>query len=415
MDARETASTGAGFRDDASATIRRVRDSLTQVVSTIPGFTYRRPNDLAAELGLDPKLAWKIGRCIEAPDPFVAAQLIPGPAGIKTFLRAAARRRVPAEQVEELRESVDRFCELVRTHAGSRKNFNMLATGIADTKLASADAEHRRKAYEGNSFIWGVHARTIFRTNLLRPCRDSDRWDLLTIRGFIDFCRLRPNVAWRLSRPSSVDDTHARHTEVPSEAIDPGPAAEGIDVPLLADFCTRPLPQFRAVVGPLGHQEYEFVAASVGNTARMSCVTGEVLRRVEPRYRSDRYETLALMFPVRLPAEVLVFDALVHRDLFADRGAFKGGLFGDLFGGGPTLRYEDADRLPLHDPLQDLGAGLDAARTPDIPRYLDMLRYSLARVGWDGDEFEVYRLRMQYPPIPATVEIKRPLPPPPAR
>jgi hypothetical protein len=111
-----------------------------------------------------------------------------------------------------------------------------------------------------------------------------------------------------------------------------------------------------------------------------------------------------------VPAEVLVLDVLVHRDLFADGGAFKTDLYGDLFGGGPALRYEEADLLPLHEPLQRLGTGPEAARTPDIPRYHEMLRYSLDRAGWDGDRFDVYRLRMQYPPIPTTVVFRRPLP-----
>ena len=398
------------FREDAAVTIRGVRDSLAQVVSRIPEFSYRRPNDLAVALDLDPKLAWRIGRCLEEPDLFAAAQLLPGPAGIKTFLRAAARRHVPSDLVDSLRVQADRFSEMVRLHAGNRKNFNMLVTGVTESQRVRFDAEHRRKAFEGNSYIWGVHARTIFRANIVQPSADGEHWDLVTVRGFIDFRRMRPQVAWRLTRPSSVNDSHIRQPVEVFEPIDPVACQANGGVPLLPQFCTQPLPRFRPVIGPTGGTEFEFVAESIGKSSQLSCVTGELIRRLEPRYRHDQYETFSTMFPIRMPAEVLVFDLVVRRDLFPDRQGFSAGLYGDLFGGGPGLRYEDADRIPMADTLQFLGAGVEVARTPDIPQYVDMLNHSLAQAGWNLGEFDVYRLRMQYPPIPATAEISRPLP-----
>lgn len=409
---RETGNSHSGndFCRDAAVTVGRVQDLLSKVITHIPNFIYRRPNDIATALGIDPKLAWRIGRCIEDPDPLVAAQLIPGPAGIRTFLQAVTEKQVPIEQIDAVRHSLDRFTELVRTHAGSRKNFNMLATSAGDTNRSHADVEHRRKAFEGNSYVWGVHARTIFRCNVACPSSDPDLFDWLTIRGYVDFCGTRPNVAWRITSPSSVDDKHTMHAPLTSTPVEPKSQPGNTVPPLLHDFCSQPLPRFRSVVGPDGRLEYEFVAPSVGNTARLTCITGEVLRRAEPRFKGDIYHRFATTFPVRLPAEFLVFDVLVHRDLFTDGIPLKAELFSDLFGGGPALRYESTDLLSLPEPLRNLGTGLDVARTSDIPRYSEMLHYVFDRIGWPGDQFDVYRLRMRYPPIPTTAKISRQLP-----
>lgn len=411
MSASRTDQRSLDFAAQTESVIQRLRRALANVIAGVPGLTYRRPNDLAGALDLDPKLAWRVGRCIAGGDPFACAQFLPGPTGMRAFLHAAQRRAAPAESLDSARQAFEAFRELVHTHAGTRKSFNMLAAGLATSERVRADVEHRRLTFEGGTYVWGVQARTIFRVNIVHPSESPRTWDLATIRGFIDFRRIRPNVAWRIARAASVDCAHSVHTAQLRSVLDPR-AADG--VPLLTEFCSRPHPQFRPVVGAHGEREFEFVASSVGNTARITCVTGEALREVEPRYRTELYPEFCSMFPVRMPAEVLVFDLLLHRTLFANGGPLRAELYGDLFGGGPTVRYEPSDRLPLHDPLDHLGTGPDAALTPDIPRYPDMLHYALDRLGWDGQEFDLYRLRMQYPPIPTTLMLCKPLPAAPA-
>jgi hypothetical protein len=395
------------FAADVESVVCRLRDSMADVIARVPGLTYRRPNDLAADLGLATKLAWKVGRCVDVADPFAAAQFVPGPTGMRAFLRAAQRRGVPKPALDVARAAFEDFRKLVQTHGGTRKSFDMLAAGLAGTDQMRADLEHRRLAFEGNTYVWGVRARTIFRANIVHPSSDLETWDLATVRGFIDFRCMRPKVAWRIARPASVDRSHNVHSELSRGALDPR-AADG--VPLLIDLCSQPVPQFRPVIGLGGDVEFEFVESRVGNTGRMTCVTGELVRRIEPRYRTELYPDLCVMYPVRTPAEVLIFDLLVHESIFGGGEPPTPELYSDLFGGGPSVRYEPADRLPLHDPLVYLGNGPDVARTPDIPRYPEMLRYALEQTGWNGRELKLYRLRMQYPTMPTTLMLRKPLP-----
>ncbi|NLG42903.1 MAG: hypothetical protein GX547_06630, partial [Phycisphaerae bacterium] len=147
------------FAAEAESVVCRLRDSMADVIARVPGLTYRRPNDLAADLGLATKLAWKIGRCLDVADPFASAQFVPGPTGMRAFLRAAQRRGVPKPALDVVRQAYEDFRKLVRTHGGTRKSFDMLAAGLAGTDQMRADLEHRRLAFEGNSYIWGVRAR----------------------------------------------------------------------------------------------------------------------------------------------------------------------------------------------------------------------------------------------------------------
>ena len=58
---------------------------------------------------------------------------------------------------------------------------------------------------------------------------------------------------------------------------------------------------------------------------------------------------------------------------------------------------QDSDLLPLTERAEYLGDGIDAARTPLIPRYADLLSYAMQRTGWRPEDFRVFRCRVDYP------------------
>lgn len=395
---------------DAVQAIRQMRSALAAMVMGIPGLRFRKPNDLSNALGLDPKLAWKIGRSLEESDPFAAAQYLPGPTGIKKLVAAASHHDTPPELIEATRAASDNFNAIVRHQAGTRKNFNILMTGNSRAIRPSAEIEHRRRAFEGNSYVFGVYARTIFRTCITMPSENPDWWDFATLRGFIEFCRLRPNVAWRMTSPASVDAERAYHHPAEHIPIDPNASTDPNTLPLMLDHCTHPLPKFRRIKGPYGDTEFEFVADSVGIDSRINCVTGQMLHHFEPRYRTEAYDNLCFSFPIRTPAHVAVFDVLINRRLFETTDALRVKLCNDLFGGGPGFYYEHSDRLPLLEELSYLGRGPDVAVTTDIPGYLQMLQLAMRRFGCVADDYDVYRIRIEYPPITTRLLIERPYP-----
>jgi hypothetical protein len=385
-----------------------VRATLLGIIAAVPGLAYRRPNDLAVCLGLDAKLAWNVGRCVESSDHFAAALHIPGPKGMRTFLRAARRRGAPSTALRAADDAFQSFCTLVREHAGARKRFNGLVASFVSTNRGRAEIEHRRLLFEGSTYIWGVLARTVFRTIITHPSADAATWDGAILQGVIDFRRTRPGVQWRMHPAVSVDRRHHIHVEACGRPLDERVGDH--EIPLLRDFCTRPIPRFRHVKGAFGRPEYEFTEDAVGETGRRDCVIGEYVPQIEPRYRTELYDDFSATLRLRTPAEVAVLDLLVHRDLFDDAAPVSIELYSDLFGGGPAVHYESSDRLPLHEQIEYLGSSLDAGASTDIPQYTEMLQFAVRRLGWAEDTFALHRLRMQYPPIGTTLMLRRALP-----
>lgn len=394
-----------GFEIEVQAVLQRLQSAFGNVVSAIPGLRYERPNDLATELRLDPKLAWKIGRLVAAPDPRAALEYLPGDAAVKLFVRAAAARKAPSATLRTLEEAVHEFGRLVQQHAGSRKTLSMMLAGQSQAAARLA-VEHRRAAFEGNSYIWGVQARTIFRTYIIHPSADPEMWDGVVLRGVVDLCCLRANTAWRFCEPHSVDDTHRLHTHLAYERLDPG-VTEGPD--LLPLFCSKPVPRFRVVTGVLGMRQYLMADGRLGHGDRTTCISGSILRAAEPRYRNPEYQTFAAACNVRTPAESLVLDLLVHPEILG-RGPLQAHLYSDLYGGAVEYRYEPSDSLPLDDLPQYLGRGIDRAAVEGIPRYRELLAFALDRVGWSAAGFDLYRLSIPYPALNTTLMLQHELP-----
>jgi hypothetical protein len=96
----------------------------------------------------------------------------------------------------------------------------------------------------------------------------------------------------------------------------------------------------------------------------------------------------------------------VHRELFA--GVTRDlRIFGELIS--HTSR-DERDRLPVAERLHHLGRGLERVRTAEIPRYADILGAVFDKTGWKADDFDVYRVRMRYPPMPVSVMIRHEMP-----
>ena len=57
-----------------------------------------------------------------------------------------------------------------------------------------------------------------------------------------------------------------------------------------------------------------------------------------------------------------------------------------------------------------LGRGTAVLHSPDFPRQSEMAAYVLDHLGWDGNEFDVYQMRLEYPITPSTTFLSWDLP-----
>ena len=51
-----------------------------------------------------------------------------------------------------------------------------------------------------------------------------------------------------------------------------------------------------------------------------------------------------------------------------------------------------------------------AVRIPEGPRYHEMLDYAFSRLGWNREEFGLFRVRMKYPVVPTSLRLYHALP-----
>ena len=403
------------FGDHSAEVLDHLRGAVATIIQAVPELPSPRPVDIAERLGIDSKLAWKIANVIDGGDPFRAAQYVPGTAAFRIFLRAAANRNVPKALIASAKAAFGSYRDLVDTHAGSRPAFDMMLAGHAQEDCTRADLDHRRLMFLGSSYVWGLQARVVLRADLLAPSDDPMMFDAATIRGFIDLRRLRPNVPWRIARGYSADDAGGIHTSFVREPLAAELNGTSLmhEAPLMPAFCSKPLPECRRVDAPGGTIDYELVEGAVGNTGILTCVTGELLRRVEPRYRTGAYHDISQMLRMRTPCEMVIFDVLIHRSLFGQRIEPKLVVFSDLFAEQVGPRYRAGDILPAQEQIEYLGMGLDVVGMEDVDRYPEMVKCALDRGGWDAEQFDVFRVRMKYPAIPTNLVVTHDLPDPP--
>jgi len=410
-DNEEIFSNGSSFEQEARKVIQGLKISMAGVIDALRLGPGTRPIEFGRALKIDTKLCWKISKFLEKGDLFEAGQYVPGNGAMKLFLEAAARKNVKAALLNQSLRAFKEFEGLVRVHAGSRRAFDMMLAAQTFKGKKRADLEHRKNAFESNGYIWGIQARTHFKTFLFHPSRDPDWLDVVVLAGFVEMRRLRHSVPWRIQRTYSVDDQGQVALTPDREPLDPD-LAQGRDpraLPLIRRFCSDPPAEFVPVKSPEGVQFFRLAEGPVGRTAAFSFLTGETVRRIEPRYRHERYQKLSTITRVVTPCETLVFDLAVHRGIFEEFHP-SAVSYSALFTGSAITRPLDCDRLDLPEKVEPLGSGMAGLHAQEIPRYLEMLRFVFDRTGWDPEAFLTARLRVQYPPTPSAIFLEQELP-----
>ena len=402
------------FETDAEFVLRRLRNAFAGVIEALPALV-KRPHDLGRVLDIDKQLSWRIFKVARESDPFTAARHLPGQAGVRIFLEAAARNGVSSELTGTVAKALEEFDKLIGLHAGDRTSLEMMVNAKARSGREDADSVYRKAAFRGNSYIWGVQAKAQLKTDILLPAPEKGVLDICSLRGFIGLRRLRANVSWVVARGRCVDNDGESRRGFVREPLDSVGDPEGtMDVPLLRGFCSTPLPQFRRVAGQHGFVEDELVEGPVGDTAALTCITAEVCRGVASYYRDEHNRFGEVISRVRTPCEVLIFDQLVHEDIFG-RLHPELAVYGELADSGPfPVGGRHRNLLEVSEKVEYLGKGTSGLHTPHVPRYAEMARYVFDRLRCDADRFDVYRVRMRYPMIPASVVMRCELPERPA-
>lgn len=395
------------FAADARVVIGMIREIFLGIIEYVCGGS-PRAQDITDRFEIHRKLGWQIWHVAYADDSLLAIRFMPSEKGLEVWQRAAKSRGVPAEMLGKLRGVRAMFDDLVRRHAKDRALLELMVEASEAAPDEASEQRWRKQAFAGNSYIWGVRASTLLSAAFLHPSQRRDFFDLVRIQGLIGMIRTRANVRWPFAQ--SIVQTGAGPDHMPRrEPLCRSESFVQTGVPVLDAFCSQPTPRVQRRLGEAGMLEDELLPGPVGQTGECTLMTAEIIREVGPVHATHPGETAFFGTGVRTPAELLISDHFVHRELF--KGVERElCVFSELIS--PTTR-DERDRLPVSERVQSLGRGMGRIRTAELPGYADLVELVMRQSGWNADEFDVFRIRMRYPPIPVSVMVRHSLPAPP--
>ncbi len=388
---------------------RRISGTLTATLDSLPDGRLG-PQALAKSLGLDKVLASRVLKAIRMKDPIAVAFHLPGPDPLRRLLRAAGRRGAPADTVAAAAEAVDRFEHLIQVEAGDRSSLDaMICAWLPE---ARRDFELRRKqaVFKAMSQLKGVMAETTLSTVLLHPGSDGLTIDIVWVMGFLGFQRLRPNVHAKLATRRMANEEDPR---VPRN-LDGRPILH-LDDARLDEFCDGPRAEVAAVSHANESVHYHLAGSDFGPNSGVDLVLVEVNEREMQRYVPRGSDRKGHVFAeISAPTKSLLFDVLVHEDIYPGREP-QLMIYDTVLEGVADIndRSRDGDRLEMAESIQPLGRGAGVARDARAPLYADLLRHVFERTGWEDGKFRVYRCSIAYPLYGSQVAIAFDAPSPP--
>ncbi len=396
------------FKEDLGEALANLRSALIAVIRDVEGDP-SKPQDLARRFKLNKNLTWKISKVVGEADPYAGVPHLPGTGGFEIFFKGMRSGGAGAELIDRARCAAQAIERVVEVHTGDRATLDIMVSDMLPPGMQSdRDEQLRKMAFQGNSGIWGVRARIQTMLCVLAPNADDPSLaDLIQVGGLVDFRRLRADARWLLVRRERWSDDDEPPAPDQSEPLDPDCPPDA--APLIREFCSTPPPTLE-VISSAGEDQYELPGGPVGNAAAVTCVWGEISRKVGAVAADLPGEYGEIGCSLVTPVEQVVFDLLVHREL---AWAMDPELvvYSRLDGGGmQTTQRRQRNTLAINEPVVDLGWGVDGLVTPALPDHHRLASYVFDRAGWSPRDFRALRVDLAYPPIPSVALLRSELP-----
>lgn len=388
-----------GFPRELHDSLKGLKSATAHLIHATCGSKVHS-KDVATKLGLHAKLGWQIWH-VAFGDEFDILHFLPNSAGTDQFVAAARSRGASDDLATAFLDQLKAFRESVEVHAPSRDLFELILDACSDTRDPDREAKYRRQAFLGNAFTFGVYARTALSAGIVFPGEEEDSFGLARIHGLVDLIQNRVGIRWPLSSVIVQKDDGTDVAPRPESLLR---VPEGMETPLLEEFCSKPLPVVTRRMDGMTMVD-ELQAGVVGLTGARTLFLGEVFPFVGSTVATEPGELFAIGAGVRTPAELLVSDHFVHRDLFPDVER-EVCVFNELVS--PTA-HDDRDLLSVDVSLDFLGTGLGGAYVPEVPEYAAMAKAAFEKIDFDPDQFLHYRVRLTYPPTPTSVMVRHPM------
>jgi hypothetical protein len=351
------------------------------------------PVSLARAIGVDKVLASRVLRAATNQDPVAVLQMMPGPEPLRRLARAAGKKGVSRELVSQLVAAVDEFDNLIRSEAGDRSALDAILSSWLPEARAEFELRRKQAIFRAQSQLRGQAAQNYVSTAIMHPSADGQHIDIVWIMGLLGLQRLRPGMPIKFATRRVSGENAPRRPST----LD-GVAVEGLDGLRLEQYSSKPLAELKVHrVGNVVH--YTLGDGGYGPKSAADLVFAEVNFSEIARYRPPEQKRKRHVFAeVNVPAEHLIFDVLVHEDLLPPTGPMLF-IYDTSFEGVADVNdpSRDIDRLDLMETIQPLGRGMHKFRASEVPWYLELLNTACDKLKWQPDQFEGYRVRIDYP------------------
>jgi hypothetical protein len=365
--------------------------ALRDLVAALPGAP-RGPGELALQLGIDKVLATRVFKTLRASEPMAAIHVAPGPAPLRRVIQCAVAAAAAPAAASRALAAVDRFDHLIREEAGDRSALDAMLSAWLPEARREFQLRRKQAAFRAMSQLIGASVETSLATVLLHPGAGA-RIDVAWIFGMLGLRWHRPGTRVRLT---------SRRIAAPGAPRAPitleGTAVDDLRGLRIDAFCSDPPPDLEVHDG--GEVvRYTLADHGFGPNAARDLVFAEInLSELESQVPAGAERKSYFFAEVTTPTVRLIFDALVHRDVYpgADPSLV---IYDTVLEGVASVNDpgRDLDRLPLEESILPLGFGMERFRAAAVPRYAELLNYAVGRLGWDAAEFRGYRCTIDFP------------------
>jgi hypothetical protein len=369
-----------------------VREAFRAVLDAAPA-AWNGPTELRRVVGIDASLGSRLLAALRLDDPLATLARLPKLNGLKLVLRGAARAKVPAALLEEAKKATREVESLVR-FAGGQADFDAMLAGWLPETRPGFEMRNRQAAFRAMSNLAGLSADVVLSCNLVHPGADPRLCDTAKLIGPVGLRRLRADVDVQVAstRILEADPSGPADMTLDGDALDARPASSA-----LVEFCDPSPPRVRCVrQGLTLHRLLD--GNHVGPQSRCTLVFGELRRSALRRFGDPARRLTGGCESIDIPAKTLILDFLVHEDVWPGcEPELRVYNYSTVGPANPNDPSRDIDRWRVPEKVQHLGRGCSGFAISEVGRYVEMVRYVGAKLGWEIERFRGFRCRMAYP------------------
>jgi len=402
------------FLQHATRIAARLRSAFRELLA-ITDDPRSRPPPSSELRTIHPTLRSRLLRALESTNDLTTLYHLPGPDGLRRVIRAARKANRSGQAAERCEACVAEYERFLAAEEADRDKLHAVLGGFLPEARDAVVRASGQAAFKAMSNLIGYYADLMLFSMVVFPGTAPDRCHVLLVRGFEGWRRLRQEV-WPLivgygGEPQALGGQHIRATDLQGQPLDQrdGPV-------LLEPFCSRPVPEFRLYSQQHMGRQYQLAGHEVGTASACTFYLAELHWNVERRYRSAEQSVCLESVVIVTPSKHLLFDVLVHRDVWTDvHPAVE--CYRVVPHGPVTERsrsWRRFDRIDLPIAPRALGLGLHAIDSTQSPKYGQVVDYVLREARLARSDFVGYRCETPFPIYASQVGMRFDLPEPPA-